>query len=102
MPDFPDRCQHIKINGTQCRSPTLRRNRFCFFHKRFQDERIRLAADRARRGVATFILPVLEEANSIQIAHMRVMRLIISQQIDHKTRPACCSTLWKPPASICV
>ena len=85
MQSFPNRCQHLKINGTQCGSPALRRNRFCFFHKRFQDERIRLSADRARRGVATFILPVLEDANAIQIALMQVMRLLISQQIDHKT-----------------
>jgi len=85
MQSFPNRCQHLKINGTQCGSPALRRNRFCFFHKRFQDERIKLSADRARRGVATFVLPVLEDANSIQIALMQVMRLLVSQQIDHKT-----------------
>jgi len=85
MASYPNRCQHIKINGTQCGSPALRRNRFCFFHKRFQDERIKLSADRARRGTATFVLPVLEDANSIQVALMQVMRLLISQQIDHKT-----------------
>lgn len=85
MPDYPNRCQHLKINGTQCGSPALRRNRFCFFHKRFQDERIKLSADRARRGVPTFELPVLEDANSIQIALMQVIRLLVAQQIDHKT-----------------
>ena len=85
MQSFPNRCQHLKINGTQCGSPALRRNRFCFFHKRFQDQQIKLTADRARRGVATFILPVLEDANSIQVALMQVMRLLVSQQIDHKT-----------------
>jgi len=85
MPSFPNRCQHIKINGTQCGSPALRRNRFCYFHKRFQDERIKLSADRARRGVATFELPVLEDANSIQIVLMQVMRLLVSGQLDHKT-----------------
>jgi hypothetical protein len=85
MANFPNRCQHLKINGTQCGSPALRRNRFCFFHKRFQDEQIKLSTDRARRGVATFILPVLEDANSIQIALMQVMRLLLSGQLDHKT-----------------
>lgn len=85
MPDYPNRCQHLKINGTQCGSPALRRNRFCFFHKRFQDEQIKLSADRARRGVPTFVLPVLEDANSIQIALMQVIRLLVAQQIDHKT-----------------
>ncbi|MGC2474768.1 MAG: hypothetical protein WA485_10565, partial [Candidatus Sulfotelmatobacter sp.] len=82
MAEYPNRCQHIKVNGVQCGSPALRRNRFCFFHKRFQDERIRLSADRARRGVATFILPVLEDANSIQMAIMQIMRLILTGQIE--------------------
>ena len=85
MAGYPDRCQHIKVNGVQCGSPALRRNRFCFFHKRFQDERIRLSADRRSRGVATFILPVLEDANSIQMAITQVMRLILTGQIEHKT-----------------
>jgi hypothetical protein len=85
MPEYPDRCQHIKVNGVQCGSPALRRNRFCFFHKRFQDERIRVSADHRRHGVATFILPVLEDANSIQMAIMQIMRLILTGQIEHKT-----------------
>ena len=84
MSEYPSRCQHIKVNGVQCGSPALRRNRLCFFHKRFHDERIRLAADRARRP-GTFILPVLEDANSIQIALMQVMRLLLAQKIEHKT-----------------
>jgi len=85
MPGYPNRCQHLKINGTQCGSPALRRNRYCFFHKRFRDEQIKLSAGRARRGVATFVLPLLEDANSIQIALMQVMRLLVSQQIEPKT-----------------
>jgi hypothetical protein len=93
MPDYPSRCQHLKINGTQCGSPALRRNRFCFFHKRFQDEQIKVSAARARRGTATFVLPVLEDANSIQIALMQVMRLLLSQQIDHKTASLLLSAL---------
>jgi hypothetical protein len=44
MSSYPNRCQHIKINGTQCGSPALRRNRFCFFHKA-----IPRRADQARR-----------------------------------------------------
>jgi hypothetical protein len=85
MSDYPNRCQHIKVNGVQCGSPALRRNRFCFFHRKFQDERIKLAVDRARHGAGTFTLPVLEDANSIQIALMQVMRLLLSHQIEPKT-----------------
>lgn len=81
LPNVP-RCQHLKVNGTQCGSPALRRNRFCFFHKRFQEEKIKLNCDRARRGNATFILPVLEDADSIQVSLMQIMRLLLSGRID--------------------
>ena len=80
----------------------LRRNRFCFFHKRFQDEQIKLSADRARRGVATFVLPVLEDANSIQIALMQVMRLLVSQQIDHKTASLLLYALQTASTNLCM
>ncbi len=88
MPNFPNRCQHLKVNGTQCGSPALRRNRFCYFHKLHHEERIELNLDRlknARRRRATIDLPVLEDANSIQVSLMQIMRLIIAGQIDGKT-----------------
>jgi hypothetical protein len=85
MSQYPNRCQHLKTNGTQCGSPALRRNRFCYFHKRYQDERIRLNADRRRHGSATFFLPVLEDANSIQMSLMQIMRLLLTGEIEHKT-----------------
>jgi hypothetical protein len=75
----------LKTNGTQCGSPALRRNRFCYFHKRYQEERIRLNVDRRRRGTATFFLPVLEDANSIQMSLMQIVRLLLTGQIEHKT-----------------
>jgi hypothetical protein len=90
MSEFPSRCQHIKVNGTQCGSPALRRNRFCFFHKRFQTERISLNKSevnqaRARRRAAIFDLPVLEDANSIQVSLMQIMRLLALGHLDAKT-----------------
>src|ERR1700758_3741099 len=85
MSSYPSRCQHLKTNGTQCGSPALRRKRFCYFHKRYQDERIRLNVERRRRGTATFFLPVLEDANSIQMSLMQIIRLLLTGQIEHKT-----------------
>jgi len=87
MPNFPNRCQHIKVNGTLCGSPALRRNRFCYFHKLYQEERIELNTDRIRRRRrnATVELPVLEDANSIQVTLMQIMRLIVAGEIDGKT-----------------
>ncbi len=85
MASFPNRCQHIKVNGTQCGSPALRRNRFCYFHKRHHEEHIALHSDRARRRSNVAIdLPVLEDANSIQVSLMQIMRLLVAGQIDGK------------------
>jgi hypothetical protein len=84
-PNSIPRCEHLKVNGTQCEPPALRRNHFCFFHKRWQETRIILNANRARRGRATLDLPVLEDANSIQVSLMQIMRLILNGQIDPKT-----------------
>jgi hypothetical protein len=79
------RCEHLRVNGTQCGSPALRRNHFCYFHKRWQETRIVLNANRARRGRAALDLSVLEDANSIQVSLMQVMRLILGGQLDPKT-----------------
>jgi hypothetical protein len=84
-PNSIPRCEHLKVNGTQCGSPALRRNHFCYFHKNWQEARIVLNANRARRGRAFLDLPVLEDANSIQVSLMQIMRLILSGQIDPKT-----------------
>ncbi|HLZ41673.1 MAG TPA: hypothetical protein VKQ11_11965 [Candidatus Sulfotelmatobacter sp.] len=88
MQFFPNRCQHIKVNGTQCGSPALRRNRLCYFHKRHHEERIELNTDRARANrprKVSIDLPFLEDAESIQVSLTQIMRLIIAGRIDSKT-----------------
>src|ERR1700675_4087512 len=76
------RCTHIKTNGTQCGSPALRGRRFCFFHKNWQGQRIQLNAQPA--SPLSFTMPVLEDADSVQVALMQVMRLILAGQLDPK------------------
>lgn len=85
MSNYPNRCEHIKVNGIQCGSPALRHNRFCFFHKRYHDNNIQIATENARSAKSKFTLPVFEDANSIQIILMEVIRMILSHQIEHKT-----------------
>ncbi len=71
----------------------MRRHRFCFFHKRFSEERIRVGADHAktdrtrndRRDRQTFDLPVLEDANSIQISLMQIVRMLAAGDMEPKT-----------------
>jgi hypothetical protein len=77
------RCQHIKMNGTQCGSPRLRWRRLCFFHDRIQRERAKIAKDMTAQR--RFDLPLREDANSVQVALMKVMQMLGSGRMDHRT-----------------
>jgi hypothetical protein len=76
------RCHHVKVNGTQCGSPALRRRRLCFFHDRIRREQARLTANVPISRM--FDLPLLEDANSVQVALMKVIHMLASGRMDHK------------------
>jgi hypothetical protein len=82
-PDNIPRCQHIKVNGIQCGSPALRGAKRCYFHNQWRETHINLYSKAHVRGSIDF--PVLEDANSIQISLMQIMRLVVSGQLDSKT-----------------
>jgi len=81
--DNVPRCQHIKMNGTQCGSPALRWRRLCFFHDRIKRERAKIAADMSAQR--RFDLPLLEDANSVQVSLMKVIQMLGSGRLDHRT-----------------
>ena len=87
MPLYPEsvaRCQHIKVNGTQCGSPALREDKYCYFHEQWRQKYLVTKPDiEMERGTVT--LPVLEDANSIQMGLGEVMRLLVIRQIDRGT-----------------
>ena len=87
MPLYPEtiaRCQHIKVNGTQCASPAVHARRFCYFHNQYRQKTLQINSNlQQQRGKVT--LPLLEDANSIQMGLVQVMRLLLTQQIDHRT-----------------
>jgi hypothetical protein len=77
------RCQHIKTNGVQCGSPALRAERLCFFHHQHRRRAHQFDPDEPNQSA--FTLPTLEDANSIQFALAELMRLVLTQQIEHRT-----------------
>lgn len=79
------RCHHIKINGVQCNSPALHGRRLCFFHSRWRETRIPFNKEGALHWIDAFELPMLEDAESVQVAIHQVLRMIIAKHIDHKT-----------------
>ncbi|MCU1303794.1 MAG: hypothetical protein JWQ87_4078 [Candidatus Sulfotelmatobacter sp.] len=79
--DVP-RCQHVKVNGTQCGSPALRRKRYCYFHDSYRHTRARLMEEELEPRVYNF--PLLEDANSVQVAVMHVIHSLGSGKMDTK------------------
>jgi hypothetical protein len=77
------RCQHVKVNGVQCGSPALRHGAHCFFHTRVEYER-QIAVEN-HSGKRSFGFPLLEDANSVQVALMKVIQMLGSGVLDHKT-----------------
>jgi hypothetical protein len=71
------------MNGTQCGSPALRNRRQCFFHERIRRERAKIAKDMSAQR--RFDLPLLEDANSVQVALMKTIQMLGAGRIDHKT-----------------
>jgi hypothetical protein len=76
------RCQHIKVNGTQCGSPALRDAKHCYYHIRYHWPELEAMKDNNEWQLA---FPTLEDANSIQVSLAKVMERLIMNEIDHKT-----------------
>ncbi len=67
------RCQHVKTNGLRCQSPAMKRRKFCFYHEKSRP----LPAHRLE-------LPLLEDANAVQMAIQQVARNIAQGSLDNK------------------
>jgi hypothetical protein len=75
-------CSHIKTDGRRCGSPALRESQFCYFHHNYGKPRS-LPRSKKQRGPAVE-LPVLEDANSVQVALMQIMGGLIEGSIDDR------------------
>jgi len=86
MPPFPlsiRRCHHIKVNGTQCGSPALREEKYCYWHAICHREGSMAVA--YLDELETAMLPTLEDANSIQLGLAGVIRQLVHRDINPKT-----------------
>ncbi len=68
----PPRCRHTLLSGDACGQPALRGTDLCRFHR---------AVAPTRRE---FILPIVEDAASLQLALNRVMRALADGLLDYK------------------
>ncbi len=66
-------CQHIKVNGLRCGSPSLKGRKFCYFHYSVGRHLIRTD------------IPILEDINSVQYSLNRLAEYILEKRIDYKS-----------------
>src|SRR6266705_2039805 len=69
-----ERCQHIKADEIRCGSPAMHHGAFCYFHT---DVRL-------RRRHKRIPLPIVEDANSVQLALNQVAARIMDESMDLK------------------
>ena len=78
------RCRHIRTNGTQCGSPALKAKELCFYHQQNQPQPVELYLDGERYCDGQIIIPVFEDAHSIQTVIRQVVQLMLSRRIARK------------------
>lgn len=80
LPSNIPQCRHIKTNGIPCGSPALRGYNFCYFHHHAHHRPGRPAG--AAASAAFVPLPILEDANAVQLALHRIAQAIAEDGID--------------------
>jgi hypothetical protein len=73
MADMAPRCQWVKQDGTACRSPQMKQHIYCFAHKQMAEARELM-----------LMIPVVEDANAIQVGLMRIQKALIEDTISMK------------------
>jgi hypothetical protein len=74
------RCQHIKVNGTQCGSPARRNEPHCHYHRENQPERVKVGGEAGW----DVLVPLFEDAQSIQSMVRQVAMLLLGGKIENK------------------
>jgi hypothetical protein len=77
------RCIHIKTNGVQCGSPAVKGHPKCHFHLNATAMHLYQFGEIEKHSPLT--LPLLEDAESIQIALQRVTFWLLNGKIDART-----------------
>jgi len=73
MADMAPRCQWVKQDGTACRSPQMKQHIYCFAHRQM-----------AQARELMLMIPVVEDANAIQVGLMRIQKALMEDTISMK------------------
>ncbi|HEY0307871.1 MAG TPA: hypothetical protein VGB94_06910, partial [Acidobacteriaceae bacterium] len=81
-------CRHIKTNGCKCEAAALRGQPFCYFHALSRTREQRLASQpalpppEATLAPIALELPLLEDANAVQVAVSLVVSALAGNRIE--------------------
>jgi len=78
------RCRHIKVNGTQCGSPAVRSKSFCYYHQQHRPILAECYSD-GEYSTGEILLPVFEDAHSVQSVIRQVMQMLLQKRIERRT-----------------
>jgi len=78
------RCRHIKVNGTQCGSPAVRSKSFCYYHQQHRPILAECYSD-GEYSTGEILLPVFEDAHSVQTVLRKVVQMVLQKRIERKT-----------------
>jgi hypothetical protein len=73
MADMAPRCQWVRQDGTSCGSPQMKQHIYCFALMQMAEARTLM-----------LMLPVVEDANAIQVGLMRIQKALIEDTISMK------------------
>ena len=78
------RCRHIKVSGTQCGSPAVRSKSFCYYHQQHRPILAECYSD-GEYSTGEILLPVFEDAHSVQSVIRKVVQMVLQKRIERKT-----------------
>src|SRR6266853_2391654 len=78
------RCRQVKVNGTQCGSPAVRSKSFCFYHHQHRPIVAECYSD-GEYSTGAILLPVFEDAHSVQSVIRQVMQMVLQKRIERRT-----------------
>ena len=78
------RCRHVKVSGTQCGSPAVRSKSFCYYHQQHRPILAECYSD-GEYSTGEILLPVFEDAHSVQSVIRKVVQMVLQKRIERKT-----------------
>ena len=78
------RCQHIRANGLRCGSPAMREYLYCYFHQLWRAQ-AEYQPFRPDPNAFLYKLPLLEDANGVQLAIQQVLDAVVAGRLDLKS-----------------